>query len=106
MTTRIRTIDLGYEQLVVFEGGPGDRVRVLFGATWLTQEGEPGDAVLRAGSRTAAERRVHADRGAGAGAAASPGRSRPRGACQRLARRLRRWVLRLQFGPAKPEPVA
>ena len=31
-------------------GGPGDRVRVLFGATWLTQEGEPGDAVLRAGS--------------------------------------------------------
>jgi Protein of unknown function (DUF2917) len=25
-------------------------VRVLFGATWLTQEDEPGDAVLHAGS--------------------------------------------------------
>ena len=41
MTSHIRTIDLGDEQLMVFEGGPGERVRVLCGAAWLTQEGEP-----------------------------------------------------------------
>jgi hypothetical protein len=104
MTTRIRTIDLGYEQLVLFEGGPGDCVRVLFGATWLTQEGEPGDAVLLAGSE------LPLSGGCTLVEALEPARlqvlgaSRPLGACHRLARRLRRWVLRQQFGPAKPEP--
>ncbi len=45
-----RTIDLGYEQLFVFEGGPDTRVRVLFGGTWLTEEGAAGDAFVPAGS--------------------------------------------------------
>ena len=107
MTTRIRTIDLATSNWSLFEGGPGDRVRVLFGATWLTQEGEPGDAVLLAGSELPLQRRVHAGRGSGAGAAASPGR-------QPATRRLPcgwRGVCGAgccgqQFGPAKPEPVA
>ena len=49
MTHHIRTIDLGGQQLSVFVGRPGERVRVLFGAIWLTQEGETGDVVLRRG---------------------------------------------------------
>ena len=28
---------------MIFDDGRGERVRVLYGATWLTQEGEPGD---------------------------------------------------------------
>jgi hypothetical protein len=103
--TRIRTIDLGYEQMMIFDDGYGERVRVLHGATWLTQEGEPGDAVLRAGTelplsggRTLIE-------------ALEPahlqilGTARPPSAWRRLARRLRRGVRRLQFGPVQPEPV-
>ena len=52
-TPTIRTIDLGYEQLLVFEGGPDTRVRVLHGATWLTQEGAAGDEILQRGSDVA-----------------------------------------------------
>ena len=52
-TETTRTIDLGHDQMMVFDGGRDGRVRVLFGATWLTQEGEPGDAVLHAGSELA-----------------------------------------------------
>lgn len=52
-TTTIRTIDLGYEQLLVFDGGRDTRVRVLHGATWLTQEGEAGDEFLQRGSDVA-----------------------------------------------------
>jgi hypothetical protein len=104
--SHIRTIDLGYEQLMVFEGGPGERVRMLFGATWLTQEGEAGDAVLRRGAelplrggRTLIE-------------ALEParlqilGQRRPASAWQRLLRHVKRAVTRLQLGPVQPEPVA
>lgn len=49
-TETITTIDLGYEQMFVFDGGDDARVRVLYGATWLTEEGEPGDAIVRADS--------------------------------------------------------
>lgn len=51
-----RTIDLGYEQLFLFDGGPQARLRVLYGATWLTEEGEPGDVVVRAGHEVALRR--------------------------------------------------
>lgn len=33
-----RTIDLGYEQMLVLEGQPGASVKVLFGGMWLTEE--------------------------------------------------------------------
>lgn len=41
--TTTRTIDLGYEQLLTFVGRPGTRVRVLYGAMWLTEEGRAQD---------------------------------------------------------------
>jgi hypothetical protein len=41
--TTTRTFDLGYEQLLTFLGRPGTRVRVLYGAMWLTEEGRTQD---------------------------------------------------------------
>ena len=49
----VTTVDLGYEQMLVFDGGPGARVRVLYGATWLTEEGQRTDAIVGAGSELA-----------------------------------------------------
>ena len=49
----IRTVDLGYEQMLVFDGGPQARVRVLYGATWLTEEGRAEDAIVGAGEEVA-----------------------------------------------------
>lgn len=46
---RVRTIDLGYEQMLLFDSGPGSRVRVLYGATWLTEPRVARDAFLGAG---------------------------------------------------------
>ena len=107
VTPDIRTIDLGYDQLMVFDGGRGERVRVLFGATWLTQEGEPADAVLNPG----AELVLHDGRTLIE--ALEPTRvqilSGPVPASSQLravARRVRRWVTRLQLGPVAPEPAA
>lgn len=38
-----RTVDLGYEQMLVLEGRPGTEVKVLYGGVWLTEEGWPDD---------------------------------------------------------------
>jgi hypothetical protein len=48
-----RTIDLGYEQMLVLDGGRGQQVRVIYGGAWLTEEGLPNDAILRAGEQVA-----------------------------------------------------
>lgn len=45
----VKTINLGYEQMLVIDAGDGSRLRVLHGATWLTGEGELDDVVLGAG---------------------------------------------------------
>lgn len=104
---RIRTIDLGYEQMLIFDDGRGDRVRVLYGATWLTQEGEDGDALLRPGAE-----RMLCD-GRTLIQALEPSRLQVVGApsarrhpVRTLLRRARRWISRLQLGPATPEPAA
>lgn len=47
--TNTRTIDLGYEQLLTFVGRPGTRVRVLYGAMWLTEEGRDQDIFAACG---------------------------------------------------------
>src|SRR3989442_11833966 len=47
--TTTRTIDLGYEQLLTFVGRPGTRVRVLYGAMWLTEEGYEQDVFAGCG---------------------------------------------------------
>ncbi len=101
----VRTIDLGYEQLLVLDGGHDTRVRVLFGGTWLTEEGVGGDAFVRSGAEVALR---------GGGSALLEGLeptrvqivdARSRGFWQRAARRLQRaarslraMVERLQLG--------
>lgn len=108
----VTTIDLGYEQLFVFDGGPGARVRVLYGATWLTEEGQPGDAVVGPGSELA----LHGGRALAEGLA--PTRlqiveARPASAARNAGRWLRRAagslrqrLGRLQLGIAPVQPNA
>jgi hypothetical protein len=49
----VRTIDLGYEQLLMFESRPGAKLRVLYGSLWLTEEGIPQDAIVANGDEVA-----------------------------------------------------
>ena len=106
-STRIRTIDLGYEQMMIFDDGRGERVRVLYGATWLTQEGDGEDIVLRPGvERALCDGRTLIG-------ALEPTRLQVLGGCvkrrtllRRLAQGAWRWVRRLQLGPVAPEPAA
>jgi hypothetical protein len=104
---RIRTIDLGYEQLMIFDDGRGERVRVLYGATWLTQEGAPDDAVLCPGAEQAlrdGRTLIQALEPSRVQILGAPARGRtPARALLRLARR---WISRLQFGPVAPEARA
>jgi hypothetical protein len=106
MTSLIRTIDLGNEQLMAFEGGPGERVRVICGAAWLTQEGELGDALLQAGTELPLRAGRTLIQALGPARLQILGTARPPGAWRRLARRWRHWALRLQLGPVQSEPVA
>jgi hypothetical protein len=105
----IRTIDLGYEQMWVFDGGRDARVRVLYGAAWLTEEGEPGDAIARAGDEVA----LHGGRAVieAIGPArvqivsVRPGVLRRAGRwLQQAARRARQQAGRLQLGAVAAEP--
>ncbi len=98
------TVDLGYEQMFVFRGGTGTRVRVLYGATWLTEEDRLADAVVRAGEEVF----LHGGRVLVEGLAparlqivSAPAIGLRRQASDRLrqaARDARRWLGRLQFG--------
>ncbi len=100
----VTTIDLGYEQMFVFDGGPGARVRVLYGATWLTEEDQPGDAVVCAGGEVS----LHGGRALVEGLGptrvqivAAPRHHLGQQSVSRLraaARDVRRWLGRLQFG--------
>jgi len=45
-----RTVDLGYDQLLVIEPRPGTRVRVLYGNLWLTEEGASQDVFAGSGA--------------------------------------------------------
>ena len=47
--TTTRTVDLGYDQLLVLEPRPGTRVRVLYGNMWLTEEGCAQDVFAASG---------------------------------------------------------
>ena len=48
-----RTIDLGYEQLLLLEGRRGTRVKVIYGGIWLTEEGLPQDVFAGSGDEVA-----------------------------------------------------
>jgi hypothetical protein len=102
---RVRTIDLGYEQMLTFESHPGARLRVLYGAVWLTEEGMPHDTIAGSGDEVALRARgsallesltpscveivEHASR--------APWR-RLIDAAGAIARGVRRWRARLQLG--------
>jgi hypothetical protein len=103
---RIRTIDLGYDQLLIFDDGRGDRVRVLFGATWLTQEGDSGDTVMRQGTElTLCDGRtlIGALEPARLRIVREPVKARILVRVGALLRSARRWIRRLQLGPVTPE---
>lgn len=105
-TETVTTVDLGYEQLFVFDGGPQARVRVLYGAAWLTEEGQPGDLIVGAGG----EARLHGGRALAEGLGTTrlqiveaEGRGALRRAgrwLQRATLDLRQWLGRLQLGAA------
>jgi hypothetical protein len=46
----VRTVDLGYEQLLVLESHRGAVIRVLHGGVWLTQEGLARDIFAERGA--------------------------------------------------------
>ena len=50
-----RTVDLGYEQLLVLESQRGAVVRVLQGNMWLTEEGRSQDVFAGSGSEVPLE---------------------------------------------------
>lgn len=104
------TIDLEDAQMLALEGGRHDRVRVLYGATWLTEEGEAGDTVLRAGGEHALGHGRVLIAGLG------PTRVRIATRTERAAARLTSWlrrvlhearwhIARLQLGPVAHPPL-
>lgn len=105
----VRTIDLGYEQMLMFESHPGVKVRVLYGSVWLTEEGLPQDAIAGSGDEVALRAR-----GAALLESLAPSRVEiveraSHGPWRRLidaagavARGVQRWRTRLQLAGAQP----
>jgi len=62
--TTIRTVDLGYDQMLVLDDRPGARVHVLYGGVWLTEEGRPDDVFAKSGQVIALRSRKRALLGA------------------------------------------
>ena len=48
---RTQTIDLGYEQLLIFRGLPADQVRIQFRGVWLASGAAATDSVRGGGER-------------------------------------------------------
>jgi hypothetical protein len=59
-TILTRTIDLGYEQMLVLESHPNMRLRVLYGGVWLTEEGLRADVFAGGGAEVALHTRGRA----------------------------------------------
>lgn len=105
----VRTIDLGYEQMLMFESHPGAKVRVLYGSIWLTEEGLPQDAIAGSGDEVALRAR-----GTALLESLAPSRVEivervSHGPWRRLidaagavARGVQRWRTRLQLAGAQP----
>jgi len=58
--TTTRTVDLGYDQMLLLEDRPGARVHVLYGGIWLTEEGQREDVFARSGQVVALRSRKRA----------------------------------------------
>jgi hypothetical protein len=88
----VRTINLDHEQLLILEGDPGTRVKVLYGGVWLTAEGDRDDRFPASGEEVAvmARRRSILEAiGKTRVELIEPMRS---GALQRAVDALRRWL--------------
>jgi len=55
--TTTRTVDLGYDQLLLIERRPGTRVKVLYGGVWMTESGELNDVFAHGGEEVAVRSR-------------------------------------------------
>jgi hypothetical protein len=55
--TLTRTIDLGYEQMLLLESRQGARIKVIYGGVWLTEEGRPDDVFAASGDEVALKSR-------------------------------------------------
>ncbi len=55
--TLVRTIDLGYEQMLLLESRPQTRVKVIYGGVWLTEEGLQQDVFAASGDEVALKSR-------------------------------------------------
>jgi hypothetical protein len=53
----VKTVDLGYEQMLMIESHPGARLKVMYGGVWLTEEGILQDAWLGNGDEVALKSR-------------------------------------------------
>jgi len=51
--TLTRTVDLGYEQMLLLESRPCTRIKVIYGGVWLTEEGRPDDVFANHGDEVA-----------------------------------------------------
>ena len=55
--TLTRTVDLGYEQMLLLESHPRTRIKVIYGGIWLTEEGRPQDVFANSGEEVALHER-------------------------------------------------
>lgn len=55
--TLTRTVDLGYEQMLLLESHPRTRVKVIYGGIWLTEEGLAQDVFASSGDEVALKSR-------------------------------------------------
>ena len=55
--TLTRTVDLGYEQMLLLESRPRTRVKVIYGGIWLTEEGLVQDVFASSGDEVALKSR-------------------------------------------------
>jgi Protein of unknown function (DUF2917) len=102
-TPLVSIIELGPDQLKVLDGGGDSRLRVLSGTAWLTQEGEPGDAVLARGDELplrSGRTLIQALQTARVQLSV-----RPASPWAALGMQLRKVIARLHLGPAAPEPL-
>ena len=55
--TLTRTVDLGYEQMLVLESQPRTRIKVIYGGIWLTEENLTQDVFASSGEEVALKSR-------------------------------------------------
>ena len=55
--TLTRTVDLGYEQMLLLQSRPHTRIKVIYGGIWLTEEGRTDDVFAGDGEEVALKSR-------------------------------------------------